>query len=564
MSLNDPHWGRGPAGGESDDSKRAQGADGSQQPDDGVRGQDEKNERSGRRDQDDHGERQDGYGRDDRGYRDDRDDRDGRGGRDRRSDDGEDDLDRLWREFTELFRGPGSRSNRRSPDDPLSHLKSRDDFSRDDDQADRSSERDDRYGRDDRAGGQDTRGERDDRSYGRDDRDDRNDERRRGVYNGRPLFTIKIPGMGGGAGSGKKPGFGAGLLGLVIVLGWAASGFYIVPEGQTGVETTFGRYSNSTMPGFHWHIPMPVQDVELVDVSSVRTATIGAGGTDRLREALMLTDDENIVDVQFTVQYRIKSGDGAKDFLFNTRAPDMAVTQAAESAMREVVGRKAMDSVLFESKAEIAEAVKKSMQTMLDRYGTGIEVMSVAILNAQPPQQVQAAFNDAVKAGQDRERAINLGEAYMNSVIPKAKGSAARLKEEAEGYKARVTEVARGDADRFKSIYAEYEKAPQVTRDRLYVDAMRDIYTSVTKIYVDQKSGSSLLYLPLDKIVSQTQAQAAAAAAATSGDPSLGASANSSAAAGAQTAPAAGTSNTNGATYRTEDDPRAMIRSRVR
>ena len=218
----------------------------------------------------------------------------------------------------------------------------------------------------------------------------------------------------------------------VALIGWAATGFYIVPEGQTGIVTTFGRYSDATMPGFHWRFPAPVQNMQLVDVSSVRTTNIGVvQRTNRTSEALMLTDDENIVDVQFAVQYRIKSGEGAKDYLFNTRNPDVSVTQAAESAMREVVGSKSMDSVLFESKAEIAEDVRKLMQAMLDRYGTGIEVMSVAIQNAQPPEPVQAAFNDAVKAGQDRERSINLGEAYMNAVIPKAEGTASRLKEEA-------------------------------------------------------------------------------------------------------------------------------------
>lgn len=230
--------------------------------------------------------------------------------------------------------------------------------------------------------------------------------------------------------------------------------------------------------------------------------------------------------------------------------------------MREVVGRKAMDSVLFESKAEIAEAVKVSMQQMLDRYGTGIEVMSVAIQNAQPPQQVQAAFNDAVKAGQDRERSINLGEAYMNAVIPKAQGTAARLKEEAEGYKARVIEVARGDADRFSSVFAEYEKAPVVTRDRLYVDAMRDVLSNVSKVYVDQKSGSSLLYLPLDKIVASTQraAKTAAEEAEAAGAASTPASTTTPASAPNST------SNTGGAVYSTEalDDPRASMRARIR
>ena len=356
----------------------------------------------------------------------------------------------------------------------------------------------------------------------------------------------------------RAGGFSVSVLAVCAVIGWSVSGFYIVPEGQTGVVTTFGAYSKSTMPGINWHLPAPIQDVELVDVSSVRTAEIGMRGTtDRLREALMLTDDENIVDVQFNVQYRIKPETGAKDYLFNTRAPDASVTQAAESAMREVVGRKAMDSVLFESKAEIAEAVRNSMQAMLDRYSTGIEVMSVAIQNAQPPQQVQAAFNDAVKAGQDRERQINLGEAYMNAVIPKAQGTASRLKEEAEGYKARVVETARGDADRFTSVYTEYAKAPQVTRDRIYVDAMRDIYQNVTKVYVDQKSGSNLLYLPLDKIVASTQA--AAKSEADSAVPT------SSAAAASTSAPnTAGTNSAGSATYSTDIDPREMIRSRLR
>ena len=221
-----------------------------------------------------------------------------------------------------------------------------------------------------------------------------------------------------------------------------------------------------------------------------------------------------------------------------------------------------MDSVLFESKAEIAEAVKQSMQTMLDRYGTGIEVMSVAIQNAQPPEQVQAAFNDAVKAGQDRERAINLGEAYMNAVIPKAQGTASRLKEEAEGYKARAVETARGDADRYGAVFNEYRKAPEVTRDRIYVDTMRDIYSSVSKVYVDQKSGSNLLYLPLDRIVASTRAAAAsdADASAASGDAAQAASGQADAAA----AQASSQGAYSGAAYRTEDELRALVRSRTR
>ena len=301
---------------------------------------------------------------------------------------------------------------------------------------------------------------------------------------------------------------------LVVALGlWGATGFYIVPEGQSGIVTTFGKYTETTMPGFRWHLPWPVQNADIVDVSSVRTVAIGAAGrANREAEALMLTDDENIVDLRFNVQYRIKAGEGAMNYLFRSRHPDESVRQTAESAMREVVGRRKMDSVLFESKQEIAEGVKRIMQDMLDRYHTGIEVMSVAIQNAQPPQPVQAAFNDAVKAGQDRERQINEGEAYANAVIPKAHGMAARLQQEAEGYKTRVVETATGDAERFSQILAQYEKAPQVTRDRMYVDMMQQVLQSTTKVYLDTKDGNNLLYLPFDKLMEQNKTQVTVAA----------------------------------------------------
>lgn len=328
----------------------------------------------------------------------------------------------------------------------------------------------------------------------------------------------------------KQPGGrGAAFAAVVLVGLWAATGFYIVPEGQSGIVTTFGKYTETTMPGFRWHLPWPVQDVNIVDVSSVRTVAIGAmGRANREAEALMLTDDENIVDLRFNVQYRIKAGEGAMNYIFRSRDPDESVRQSAESAMREVVGRKKMDSVLFESKQEIAEDVKKIMQEMLDRYRTGIEVMSVAIQNAQPPQPVQAAFDDAVKAGQDRERQINEGQAYANDVIPKARGMAARLAQEAEGYKASVVETAKGDADRFTQVLAQYEKAPRVTRDRMYVDMMQQVMQSSTKVYVDTQDGNNLLYLPFDKLMEQnaasakfsnTQTQPAAAASTTTAAP---------------------------------------------
>lgn len=537
MSLNDPHWGRGPSG-DSQNEKRPAAQDDDQTP--------------GRID----GQASDDDRRGERSQRDERDAREGGGNRDpRRQND--DDLDQLWNDFRGALKGlfGDNSSSPQQKNDRLSQLKSRDDFSREDDEA---------------------------QPRGGDRERPKNDDR------GAPKFGMPSSGgfgqgAGNGGGKGGKPvfefrlefpkrrpsgagqGIGMGVIAACVAIGWAASGFYIVPEGQSGVETTFGRYSTTTGPGFHWHAPYPIQAMELVDVSSVRTVSIGArASADRLREALMLTDDENIVDVQFTVQYRIKPGSGASDYLFNTRAPETSVYQAAESAMREVVGRKTMDSVLFESKAEIAEAVKKSMQQMLDRYGTGIDVMSVAIQNAQPPEQVQAAFNDAVKAGQDRERAINLGEAYMNAVIPKARGDAARLTEQAEGYKARVIEMAQGDASRFTSVYEQYKNAPQVTRDRLYIDAMRDVYVNVSKVMVDQKSGSSLLYLPLDKIVASTQA--AAKKEAQDVVDAASSSAPSSFSGAAEKLPH--TSNTGGAVYSTEstefEDSRAMIRARTR
>jgi len=322
------------------------------------------------------------------------------------------------------------------------------------------------------------------------------------------LFGKKTPGSRGGGGgnfSVSPRGTGIGLAALLGVAGllWLASGFYIVPEGQVGVVTTFGRYTETTRPGFRWRMPWPVQANELVDILSLRKVEVGTRGRpERLKEALMLTDDENIVDIQFEVQYRIKD-EGARDYLFNSRNPTAAVIQAAESAMREVLGRKKMDSVLYESRSEIAMEVRERMQEMLDRYGTGIQVSAVAIQNAQPPEQVQTAFDDAVKAGQDRERQINEGQAYANDVVPKASGAASRLMQEAEGYRTRIVQTAEGDASRFRQVLTEYQKAPAVTRDRMYLDTMQQVFSNTTKVLVDSRSSNQLLYLPFDKLMQQ-------------------------------------------------------------
>ncbi len=330
------------------------------------------------------------------------------------------------------------------------------------------------------------------------------------------LFGKKAPGSRGGGGGGNfsvsPRGTGIGLAALLGVAGllWLASGFYIVPEGQVGVVTTFGRYTETTPPGFRWRMPWPVQANELVDILSLRKVEVGTRGRpERLKESLMLTDDENIVDIQFEVQYRIKD-DGARDYLFNSRNPTAAVIQTAESAMREVLGRKKMDSVLYESRSEIATEVRERMQDMLDRYGTGIQVSAVAIQNAQPPEQVQTAFDDAVKAGQDRERQINEGQAYANDVVPKARGAASRLMQESEGYRTRIVQTAEGDASRFRQVLTEYQKAPAVTRDRMYLDTMQQVFSNATKVLVDSRNSNQLLYLPFDKLMQQVTQDAMA------------------------------------------------------
>jgi membrane protease subunit HflK len=324
-------------------------------------------------------------------------------------------------------------------------------------------------------------------------------------FRGRGPDTPRSP---GGPGAGAIGG-GVTFVVLLIVAVWLASGFYIVDEGNRGVVLRLGKYIETTMPGPRWHIPFPVESVENVNVSQVRTVEVGYSGNARNKqpqEALMLTDDENIVDVQFAVQYTLSS---PEDWLFNNRNPADSVKQAAETAIREVVGKSKMDFVLNQGRADISAGVKKLMQHILDRYKTGINVTTVNLLGASAPEQVQPAFEDVVRAGQDRERFKNEGQAYANDVVPKARGIAARLIEEANGYRASVVSTAQGDAARFKQVLTEYEKAPAVTRERLYLDTMQQVYSNTTKIYVDQKGGQNLLYLPIDKIMALTAQQSA-------------------------------------------------------
>jgi modulator of FtsH protease HflK len=312
--------------------------------------------------------------------------------------------------------------------------------------------------------------------------------------------------------SARGLGGGAGVLVALVIAIWLASGFYIVVEGTRGVVLTFGRYSNETASGLRWRMPWPIQSHEIVNLAQVRTLEVGYRNNVRtkvLKESLMLTDDENIVDLQFAVQYLVKD---ARDFVFNVRRPDESAMQIAETAVREIIGKNRMDAILYETQVDVANRARDLMQQIHDRYGTGITVSTVTIQNAQPPEQVQAAFDDAVKAGQDRERQKNEGQSYANDVIPRARGTAARLGEEAQGYRQRVIASADGDASRFKQVLTEYSKAPAVTRERIYIETMQSVLSSTSKIMMDYRGQGNLLYLPLDKIMQNAGAPGAEAA----------------------------------------------------
>ena len=310
-------------------------------------------------------------------------------------------------------------------------------------------------------------------------------------------------GSSGGGGGRRAAGFGIGMIAAIVVLIWLGTGFFIVQEGQQAVITQFGKYHSTVSAGFNWRLPYPIQRHELVFVTQIRSVDIGRDVIIKatgLRDSAMLTEDENIVEIKFAVQYRLND---ARAFLFESRNPTDAVVQAAETAVREVVGKMKMDAALSEERDQIAPRVRKLMQDILDRYKVGIEVVGVNLQQGgvRPPEQVQAAFDDVLKAGQERERLKNEAQAYANDVVPRAVGTASRLKEEAQAYKSRIVAQAQGDAQRFRSVLTEYQKAPQVTRDRLYLESMQQIYSNVTKVLVDSHQGSNLLYLPLDKLV---------------------------------------------------------------
>ncbi|MDI9335820.1 MAG: FtsH protease activity modulator HflK [Gammaproteobacteria bacterium] len=301
------------------------------------------------------------------------------------------------------------------------------------------------------------------------------------------------------------PHFGFVALGvfLLLLFVWLGTGFFIVQEGQQAVITQFGSYHGTAVAGFNWRFPYPIQKHEMVYVTQIRSVEVGKDSLVKatgLKDSAMLTEDENIVEIRFSVQYRLKD---ARAYLFETRDPTTAVVQSAESAVRDVVGKMRMDLALAEERDQIAIRVRDLMQQILDQYKVGIDVLGINFQQGgvRPPEQVQPAFDDVLRAGQERERAKNEAQAYANEIIPKAVGTASRMKEEANAYKAKIIAQSQGDANRFNSLVSEYKKAPQVTRERMYIDAMQQVYSGVTKILIDSRQNSNLLYLPLDKIL---------------------------------------------------------------
>ncbi len=306
--------------------------------------------------------------------------------------------------------------------------------------------------------------------------------------------------LGGGKGGGSSRGgssnqdfSGIILLALgALVIVWILSGIYIVDEGKRGVETRFGERMDVTMPGPHWRLPWPIDMVEQVDVEGVRTTN---------HNSQMLTEDENIVALSLAVQYNIKN---AQEYAFEVRDPDVTLKQAAETSIREVVGRNKMDFIITEGRSEIASETKRIMQEILDSYKTGLNVLQVNLNEAQPPEEVQDAFDDAIKAREDEQRIINEANAYRNDIVPKARGDAQSLLEEAEAYRTQMIKSSQGETQRFNQLLTEYTLAPEVTRERLYIETLEEVMTNNPKVVIDVKSGGNLTYLPLDRLISPT------------------------------------------------------------
>jgi modulator of FtsH protease HflK len=298
---------------------------------------------------------------------------------------------------------------------------------------------------------------------------------------------------GGGSGSsvGKPSPFAIGLIAAIALVVWLLSGIYIVNPAERGVVLRFGEYTRTTMPGPHWRIPWPIEQVQKVDVDQIRAVP---------HRALMLTQDENIVVVDLAVQYLVKD---ARDYLFNVRNPDTTLREVAESAIREIVGKSSLDFVLTEGRAEVAASALEVMQANLDQYVSGLQITTVNLQDAQPPDEVQNAFEDAIRAREDEQRLKNEAEAYANEIIPRARGAAARQLEEAAAYRDSVIAQAEGESARFVALLTEYQRAPDVTRERLYLETMEHILANSSKVLVDVKGGNNLMYLPLDRLIQQ-------------------------------------------------------------
>ncbi len=320
----------------------------------------------------------------------------------------------------------------------------------------------------------------------------------------RRLFGLAGKAGGGGEGGGRKWSVGAGGILLVLLILWLLSGFYIVEASERGVVLRFGKHERTTMPGPGWHIPYPIENVEVVNVTGNRSVE---------KRTTMLTQDENIVELKFSVQYRLKN---AEDYLFNVENPDIEFDRACrfksticgvlDSAIRTVVGRNNMDYILREGRAEIGSRTMTLMQEILDDYGTGIEILTVNLEDSQPPNAVQDAFQDATKAREDMERYKNEAQAYANEVLPQARGEAARMLEDAKAYRSQVIANAEGEASRFTQLLTEYRKAPEVTRQRMYLTAVESVLSNSSKVVVDVDKGSNMLFLPLDRILDRREA----------------------------------------------------------
>lgn len=336
-------------------------------------------------------------------------------------------------------------------------------------------------------------------------------------FNRRLSSMFGRKGTGGGSGrpdNGRGARIGVGIVIGVLIAIYLGSGVFVVQDGQAGVVTQFGKYRYTAAQGVHWRLPYPFEAHELVNVGEVRSVEIGRNNVIRLanvKDASMLTHDGDIVDVRFAVQYQVRN---PTDYLFRSADPDQSVVQAGQAAVRSIVGARSTDDILYQDREAIRQQLTDAIQHSLDESQTGLIVTGVTIQGVQAPDQVQAAFDDATKAHQDRERAKADAQAYANDLLPHAQADAARLVDEAKSYSDQVVARAQGDAERFKQVYEQYSKAPAVIRERMYLDTMQHIYSNSTKVFVDSKASNNVMYLPLDKLVEATRQNAEQAAAA--------------------------------------------------